>query len=57
MRWVVVTSSIVPSPGWPAGEVHDERCWTDIDYCEKNSVSGCRLLSNSQLGFIKSSSL
>ncbi|WVZ72739.1 hypothetical protein U9M48_021154 [Paspalum notatum var. saurae] len=39
MRRVVVTSSaIVPSPGWPAGEVPDERCWTDIDYCEKNGV-------------------
>jgi hypothetical protein len=39
---VVVTSSssaIMPSPGWPAGEVRDERCWTDIDYCEKNGVS------------------
>jgi len=42
VRRVVVTSSnaaIVPSPGWPAGEVRDERCWTDIDYCEKNGVS------------------
>ncbi|KAG2544902.1 hypothetical protein PVAP13_9KG392198 [Panicum virgatum] len=41
VRRVVVTSSIsaiVPSPGWPAGEVRDERCWTDIDYCEKNGV-------------------
>ena len=39
---VVVTLSIspmVPSPGWPSGEVLDERCWTDIDYCEKNGVS------------------
>lgn len=42
VRRVVVTSSIsamVPNPGWPAGEVLDERCWTDIDYCEKNGVS------------------
>jgi len=42
VRRVVVTSSssaIMPSPGWPAGEVRDERCWTDIDYCEKNGVS------------------
>jgi nucleoside-diphosphate-sugar epimerase len=42
VRRVVVTSSIsaiVPSPGWPAGEVRDERCWTDLDYCEKNGVS------------------
>jgi nucleoside-diphosphate-sugar epimerase len=42
VRRVVITSSIsaiVPSPGWPAGEVRDERCWTDIDYCEKNGVS------------------
>jgi len=42
VRRVVVTSSIsaiVPNPGWPAGEVRDERCWTDIDYCEKNGVS------------------
>lgn len=42
VRRVVVTSSIsaiVPSPGWPAGEVRDERCWTDTDYCEKNGVS------------------
>lgn len=41
VRRVVVTSSIsamVPNPGWPAGEVLDERCWTDIDYCEKNGV-------------------
>ncbi|XP_062213150.1 cinnamoyl-CoA reductase CAD2-like [Phragmites australis] len=41
VRRVVVTSSIsaiVPSPGWPAGEARDERCWTDIDYCEKNGV-------------------
>uniref|UniRef100_A0A804P6P1 NAD-dependent epimerase/dehydratase domain-containing protein n=1 Tax=Zea mays TaxID=4577 RepID=A0A804P6P1_MAIZE len=41
VRRVVVTSSIsavVPNPGWPAGEVVDERCWTDIDYCEKNGV-------------------
>ncbi|OEL21689.1 hypothetical protein BAE44_0017292 [Dichanthelium oligosanthes] len=41
VRRVVVTSSIsaiVPSPGWPAGEVRDERCWTDIDYCEKNGA-------------------
>ncbi|WVZ61040.1 hypothetical protein U9M48_010972 [Paspalum notatum var. saurae] len=41
VRRVVVTSSIsaiVPSPGWPAGEVRDERCWTDIDHCEKNGV-------------------
>ncbi|CAD6207309.1 unnamed protein product [Miscanthus lutarioriparius] len=41
VRRVVVTSSssaIMPSPGWPAGEVRDERCWTDIDYCEKNGV-------------------
>jgi len=41
VRRVVVTSSnaaIVPSPGWPAGEVRDERCWTDIDYCEKNGL-------------------
>ncbi|CAD6207308.1 unnamed protein product [Miscanthus lutarioriparius] len=41
VRRVVVTSSIsaiVPSPGWPADEVLDERCWTDIDYCEKNGV-------------------
>ncbi|XP_040378813.1 phenylacetaldehyde reductase [Oryza brachyantha] len=41
VRRVVVTSSIsaiVPSPGWPAGEVRDERCWTDLDYCEKNGV-------------------
>ncbi|VAI38985.1 unnamed protein product [Triticum turgidum subsp. durum] len=41
VRRVVVTSSVsavVPSPGWPAGEVLDERCWTDIDYCEKNGV-------------------
>ncbi|XP_062214163.1 cinnamoyl-CoA reductase CAD2-like [Phragmites australis] len=41
VRRVVVTSSIsaiVPSPGWPAGEVRDESCWTDIDYCEKNGV-------------------
>jgi hypothetical protein len=46
VRRVVLTSSvssIVPSPGWPAGEVVDERCWTDIDYCEKNGVS---LLAN-----------
>jgi hypothetical protein len=49
VRRVVVTSSIsaiVPSPGWPAGEVRDERCWTDVDYCEKNGVSGLRLLSS-----------
>jgi hypothetical protein len=42
VRRVVVTSSIsavVPNPGWPAGEVVDERCWADIDYCEKNGVS------------------
>lgn len=42
VRRVVLTSSssaIMPSPGWPAGEVPDERCWTDIDYCEKNGVS------------------
>jgi len=42
VRRVVVTLSIsamVPSPGWPSGEVLDERCWTDIDYCEKNGVS------------------
>jgi len=42
VRRVVVTLSIsamVPSPGWPSGEVLDERCWTDIDYCEKNRVS------------------
>lgn len=41
VRRVVVTSSIsaiVPSPGWPAGEVRDERCWTDVDYCQKNGV-------------------
>ncbi|WVZ61042.1 hypothetical protein U9M48_010974 [Paspalum notatum var. saurae] len=41
VRRVVVTSSIsaiVPNPGWPAGEVRDERCWTDVDYCEKNGV-------------------
>ncbi|KAG0546975.1 hypothetical protein BDA96_01G039100 [Sorghum bicolor] len=41
VRRVVVTSSscaIMPSPGWPAGEVRDERCWTDIDYSEKNGV-------------------
>ncbi|GJM97057.1 hypothetical protein PR202_ga13955 [Eleusine coracana subsp. coracana] len=41
VRRVVVTSSvsaIVPNRGWPAGEVVDERCWTDIDYCEKNGV-------------------
>ncbi|RLN42018.1 cinnamoyl-CoA reductase 1-like [Panicum miliaceum] len=41
VRRVVVTSSIsaiVPSPGWPAGEVRDERCWTDVDYCEKNGI-------------------
>ncbi|PAN44338.1 hypothetical protein PAHAL_9G035800 [Panicum hallii] len=41
VRRVVVTSSnsaIIPSPGWPAGEVPDERCWTDIDYCEKNGL-------------------
>ncbi|RCV40235.1 LOW QUALITY PROTEIN: hypothetical protein SETIT_9G036500v2 [Setaria italica] len=39
VRRVVVTSSIsaiVPSPGWPAGEVRDGRCWTDVDYCEEN---------------------
>ncbi|KAF8693546.1 hypothetical protein HU200_038948 [Digitaria exilis] len=38
VRRVVVTSSnsaIIPSPEWPAGEVRDERFWTDIDYCEK----------------------
>ncbi|CAN6308754.1 unnamed protein product [Urochloa humidicola] len=37
VRRVVVTSSnaaIMPSPEWPAGE----RCWTDIDYCEKNGL-------------------
>ena len=54
VRRVVMTSSIsaiVPSPGWPAGEVRDERCWTDIDYCEKNGVrlSAC-VLGNSSLG-------
>ncbi|CAL4945088.1 unnamed protein product [Urochloa decumbens] len=41
VRRVVVTSSnaaIMPSPGWAAGEVPDERCWTDIDYCEKNGL-------------------
>ncbi|KAL6894339.1 hypothetical protein ACP4OV_008437 [Aristida adscensionis] len=41
VRRVVVTSSVsavVPNPGWPADEVPDERCWTDIDYCEKNGV-------------------
>uniref|UniRef100_K4AFZ0 3-beta hydroxysteroid dehydrogenase/isomerase domain-containing protein n=1 Tax=Setaria italica TaxID=4555 RepID=K4AFZ0_SETIT len=41
VRRVVVTSSIsaiVPSPGWPAGEVRDGRCWTDVDYCEENGV-------------------
>ncbi|CAN6297285.1 unnamed protein product [Urochloa humidicola] len=41
VRRVVVTSSnaaIMPSPGWPAGEVPDERCWTDTDYCEKNGL-------------------
>ncbi|CAN6308740.1 unnamed protein product [Urochloa humidicola] len=41
VRRAVVTSSIsaiVPSPGWPAGEVHDERCWADVDYCEKNGL-------------------
>ncbi|TVU44425.1 hypothetical protein EJB05_03866 [Eragrostis curvula] len=41
VRRVVVTSSVssvVPNPGWPAGEVVDETCWTDIDYCEKNGV-------------------
>ncbi|CAN6286396.1 unnamed protein product [Urochloa humidicola] len=41
VRRVVVTSSnaaIMPSPGWPAGEVPDERCWTEIDYCEKNGL-------------------
>ncbi|GJN22874.1 hypothetical protein PR202_gb10478 [Eleusine coracana subsp. coracana] len=41
VRRVVVTSSVsavVPNRGWPAGEVVDERCWTDIDYCEKNGV-------------------
>ncbi|XP_034573454.1 phenylacetaldehyde reductase isoform X3 [Setaria viridis] len=41
VRRVVLTSSnsaIMPSPGWPAGEVPDERCWTDIDYCEKNGL-------------------
>jgi nucleoside-diphosphate-sugar epimerase len=53
VRRVVVTSSIsaiVPSPGWPAGEVRDERCWTDIDYCEKNGVrlSAC-VQMNSEL--------
>ncbi|CAN6286380.1 unnamed protein product [Urochloa humidicola] len=41
VRRAVVTSSIsaiVPSPGWPAGEVRDERCWADVDYCEKNGL-------------------
>ncbi|CAN6297271.1 unnamed protein product [Urochloa humidicola] len=41
VRRAVVTSSIsaiVPSPGWPAGEVRDERCWTDVDYCKENGL-------------------
>ncbi|KAM3349622.1 hypothetical protein ACQJBY_022505 [Aegilops geniculata] len=39
MRRVVVTSAVsavVPSPGWPVGEVLDEHCWTNIDYCDQN---------------------
>jgi NAD(P)-dependent dehydrogenase (short-subunit alcohol dehydrogenase family) len=59
VRRVVVTSSIsaiVPSPGWPAGEVRDERCWTDVDYCEENGVSLPIPLSLSpaKLGFFSS---
>nr|CAB3492699.1 unnamed protein product [Digitaria exilis] len=41
VRRVVVTSSIaaiVPSPGWPSGEVRDERCWADVDYCDKHGL-------------------
>ncbi|KAG6523918.1 hypothetical protein ZIOFF_013806 [Zingiber officinale] len=36
VRWVVITSltsTIVPSPGWPADRVKNESCWTDLDYC------------------------
>jgi hypothetical protein len=49
VRRVVLTSSVsavVPNPGWPAGEVLDERGWTDIDYCDKNGVRLHDHLSN-----------
>ena len=34
------TSSITPSPNWPADVVKAEDCWSDIEYCKRKEVSG-----------------
>ncbi|KAJ4840499.1 hypothetical protein Tsubulata_000431 [Turnera subulata] len=41
VKRVVVTSSIcgiIPSPNWPGDVVKDEKCWTDVEHCQKNGI-------------------
>lgn len=40
-RLVVVSSiaSVFMNPVWPKGQVMDETCWSDADYCRKTKVT------------------
>ncbi|KAL7229382.1 hypothetical protein ACSBR2_007980 [Camellia fascicularis] len=39
-RVVVVSSGAVVSlnPEWPKGQVKDETCWSDVEYCRRTNV-------------------
>lgn len=49
VKRVVVVSSVAAvsmSPNWPKGEIRDENCWSDEEYCRKTEVIDVQCLIN-----------
>lgn len=46
-RVVFVSSiaAILVNPNWPAGQMKDENCWSDKEYCKKTDVCNHNLNS------------
>ena len=41
VKRVVYVSSVVAvsmNPEWPAGQVKDENCWSDVEFCKRTNV-------------------
>ncbi|CAO2817475.1 unnamed protein product [Amaranthus hypochondriacus] len=52
VKRVVYVSSVVAvsmNPEWPAGQVKDENCWSDVEYCKRTNNWYCASKSEAEM--------
>lgn len=60
VKRVVFVSSVAAifmNPNWPAGQVKDENCWSDKEYCKRTNVCKFQFLSFIAVLYVESNPL